>query len=133
MFQSLGKNCLEETNSYVIPESLNFFILLNSLFPRFLSSSMKDFFDNIERYINFGISSINENCFKIVFLIFQDKKLFSQSLNEIIKLLNTRFTKMAKFLNGLLVTMIDNNIIPENYMKLLFEKLINVYIKMGTK
>ena len=132
-FSPWVKYCLEETNSYVIPESLNFFILFNSLFPHFLSSSMKDFFDNIERYINFGISSINENCFKIVFLIFQDKKLFSQSLNEIIKLLNTRFTKMAKFLNGLLVTMIDNNIIPENYVKLLFEKLINVYIKMGTK
>ena len=132
-FSPWVKYCLEETNSYVIPESLNFFILFNSLFPHFLSSSMKDFFDNIERYVNFGISSINENCFKIVFLIFQDKKLFSQSLNEIIKLLNTRFTKMAKFLNGLLVTMIDNNIIPENYVKLLFEKLINVYIKMGTK
>ena len=132
-FSPWVKYCLEETNSYVIPESLNFFILFNSLFPHFLSSSMKDFFDNIERYINFGISSINENCFKIVFLIFQDKRLFSQSLNEIIKLLNTRFTKMAKFLNGLLVTMIDNNIIPENYVKLLFEKLINVYIIMGTK
>ena len=132
-FSPWVKYCLEETNSYVIPESLNFFILFNSLFPHFLSTSMKDFFDNIERYVNFGISSINENCFKIFFLIFQDKKLFSQSLNEIAKLLNTQYTKMAKFLNGLLVTMIDNNIMPENYIKILFEKLINVYIKIGTK
>ena len=132
-FSPWVKYCLEETNSYVIPESLNFFILFNSLFPHFLSTSMKDFFDNIERYVNFGISSINENCFKIFFLIFQDKKLFSQSLNEIVKLLNTQYTKMAKFLNGLLVTMIDNNIMPENYIKILFEKLINVYIKIGTK
>ena len=57
------KDCLEETNSYVIPESLNFFIIFNSLFPNFLPSSMKDFYDNIERYVNFGISSINEKKF----------------------------------------------------------------------
>ncbi len=127
------KDCLEQTNSYVIPESLNFFILFNSIFPHFLTSSMKDFFNNVERYVNFGISSINENCFKIFFLIFQDKKLFSQSLNEIIKLLNTPYIKMVKFLNGLLVTMIENNIIPENYVKLFFEKLIHIYIKLGPK
>ena len=132
-FSPWVKYCLEETNSYVIPESLNFFILFNSLFPHFLSTSMKDFFDNIERYVNFGISAINENCFKIFFLIIQDKKLFSQSLNEIIKLLNTSYIKMVKFLNGLLVTLIDNNIIPENYIKILFEKLIHIYIKMGFK
>ena len=127
------KDCLEETNSYVIPESLNFFIIFNSLFPTFLSSSMKDFYDNIERYVNFGISSINENCFKIIFLTFQDKKLYIQSLNEIFKLLNTSYIKMAKFLNSLLITMIENNIISENNIKILFEKLINIYIKMGKK
>jgi hypothetical protein len=74
---------LEETNSYVIPESLNFFILFNTLFPHFLSASIKDFFDNIERYINFGIQSINEKCFQILSMLFQDKKVFSQSLNII--------------------------------------------------
>ena len=132
-FSPWVKYCLEETNSYVIPESLNFFILFNSLFPNFLSSSMKDFFDNIERYVNFGISSINENCFKIIFLIFQDKKLYNQSLNEIFKLLNTSYIKMVKFLNSLFLAMIENNIIMENYVKILFEKLINIYVKMGTK
>ena len=132
-FSPWVKYCLEETNSYVIPESLNFFILFNSLFPNFLSNSMKDFFDNIERYINFGISSINENCFKIFFLFFQNKKLFSQSMNEIIKLLNSSYIKMVKFLNSLLISMIENNIISENYVKLLFEKLINIYVKTGKK
>jgi hypothetical protein len=127
------KECLEQTNSYVIPESLNFFILFNSIFPHFLTSSMKDFFNNVERYVNFGISSINENCFKIFFLIFQDKKLFSQCLNEIIKLLNSPYIKMVKFLNGLLVTMIENNIMPENYVKIFFEKLINIFVKMPPK
>ena len=132
-FSPWVKYCLEETNSYVIPESLNFFILFNSLFPNFLSSSMKDFFDNIERYVNFGISSINENCFKIIFLMFQDKKLYNQSLNEIFKLLNTSYIKMVKFLNSLLIAMIENNIISENYVKILFEKLIHIYVKMGMK
>ena len=132
-FSPWVKYCLEETNSYVIPESLNFFILFNSLFPNFLNSSMKDFFDNIERYINFGISSINENCFKIFFLFFQDKKLFGQSMNEIIKLLNSSYIKMIKFLNSLLISMIENNIIYENYVKILFEKMINIYVKMGKK
>ena len=82
-FSPWVKYCLEETNSYIIPESLNFFILFNTLFPHFLSSSIKDFFDNIERYINFGIQSINEKCFQILFILFQDKKIFSQSLNYI--------------------------------------------------
>ena len=82
-FSPWVKYCLEETNSYVIPESLNFFIIFNSLFPQYLSTSIKDFFDNIERYINFGIASINDKCFKILYMIFQDKKLFSQCLNYI--------------------------------------------------
>ena len=43
-FSPWVKYCLEETNSYVIPESLNFFILFNTLFPHFLSVSIKDFF-----------------------------------------------------------------------------------------
>ena len=99
-FSPWVKYCLEETNSYVIPESLNFFILFNTLFPHFLSASIKDFFDNIERYINFGIQSINEKCFHILFILFQDKKLFAQSLN---------------------------------YIRILFEKLINIYAKTNSK
>ena len=91
-FSPWVKYCLEETNSYVIPESLNFFIIFNSLFPQYLSTSIKDFFDNIERYINFGIASINDKCFKILYMIFQDKKLFSQCLNYIKNL----FEKLIK-------------------------------------
>ena len=132
-FNPWVKYCLEETNSYVIPESLNFFILFNTIFPNFLSSSMKDFFDNIERYVNFGITSINENCFKIIFMILQDKKLYNQSLNEIFKLLNSSYIKMVRFLNSLLISMMENNLISENNVKILFEKLINIYAKMGTK
>ena len=82
-FSPWVKYCLEETNGYVIPESLNFFILFNTLFPQFLSISIKDFFDNIERYINFGIQSINDKCFQILNILFQDKKIFAQSLNYI--------------------------------------------------
>ena len=33
------KYCLGETNNYVIPESLNFFIIFNNLFPDFLPVS----------------------------------------------------------------------------------------------
>ena len=99
-FSPWVKYCLEETNSYVIPESLNFFIHFNSLFPHFLSSSIKDFFDNIERYINFGIQSINEKCFQILFMLFQEKKIFGQSLN---------------------------------YIRILFEKIINIYSKTNAK
>ena len=99
-FSPWVKYCLEETNSYVIPESLNFFIHFNTLFPHFLSSSIKDFFDNIERYINFGIQSINEKCFQILFMLFQEKKIFAQSLN---------------------------------YIRILFEKIINIYSKTNSK
>ena len=99
-FSPWVKYCLEETNGYVIPESLNFFILFNTLFPHFLSSSIKDFFDNIERYINFGIQSINEKCFQILNILFQDKKIFAQSLN---------------------------------YIRILFERIINIYAKTNYK
>ncbi len=99
-FSPWVKYCLEETNGYVIPESLNFFIIFNTLFPHFLSSSIKDFFDNIERYINFGIQSINDKCFQILNILFQDKKIFAQSLN---------------------------------YIRILFEKIINLYAKTNYK
>ena len=99
-FSPWVKYCLEETNSYVIPESLNFFILFNTLFPHFLSVSIKDFFDNIERYINFGLQTINEKCYQILYTLFQDKKVFAQSLN---------------------------------YIRILFEKIINIYSKTNSK
>ena len=43
-FSPWVKYCLEETNSYVIPESLNFFILFNTLFPHFFISFYQGFF-----------------------------------------------------------------------------------------
>ena len=117
-FSPWVKYCLEETNSYVIPESLNFFILFNTLFPHFLTASIKDFFDNIERYINFGIQSINEKCFQILSMLFQDKKVFSQSLNiirnffekliNIYSKTNAKLGKKRKIYSDLLIYFYNN-------------------------
>ena len=73
-FNPWVKYWLEETNGYELQESLNFFFLFNTFFSHFLSISIKDFF--VERYINFGIQSINKKCFQILFMLFQDKKNF---------------------------------------------------------
>ena len=117
-FSPWVKYCLEETNGYVIPESLNFFILFNTLFPQFLSISIKDFFDNIERYINFGIQSINEKCFQILFMLFQDKKIFGQSINyikilfeKLIKIYaktNIKLGKKRKIYSDLMIYIFNN-------------------------
>ena len=66
-FNPWVKYWLEETNGYVLQESLKFFFLFNTFFSHFLSISIKDFF--VERYINFGI-------FLISFLILQKDKLW---------------------------------------------------------
>lgn len=122
------KYCLEETNSYVIPECLNFFIIFNTLFPNFLNVSIKDFFDNVERFISFGISSINESCIKIFIMFFNDKKLYNLAFNEILKLLvKASSSKTNKFLQEIICILLKKNIFQENYIKILFEKILHIY------
>jgi len=123
------KYCLEETNSYVIPECLNFFIIFNTLFPHFLNVSIKDFFDNVERFISFGISSINESCIKIFIMFFNDKKLYNLAFNELLKLLvKATSSKTNKFLQEIIFILLKKNIFQENYIKILFEKILHIYI-----
>ena len=126
------KYCLGETNSYVIPESLNFFFIFNSLFPGFLSVSMKDFFDNVERFISFGVYGINELSIKIFLMMFEDKKLCNQAFNELMKLLiNSSSVNVYKFIQELILILLNKNLLPENYIKILFEKIIFIYIKIN--
>ena len=99
------------------------FILFNTLFPHFLSVYIKDFFDNIERYINFGIQSLNEKCFQILAMLFQDKKVFSQSLNiiriffekiiNIYSKTNAKLGKKRKIYSDLMIYIF--NIIEDDY------------------
>ena len=126
------KYCLGETNSYVIPESLNFFFIFNSLFPGFLSISMKDFFDNVERFISFGVYGINELSVKIFLMMFEDKKLCNQAFNELMKLLiNSSSLNVYKFIQELILILLNKNLLQENYIKILFEKIILIYIKIN--
>ena len=135
-FSPWVKYCLEETNSYVISDCLNFFIIFNSLFPSFLTNSMKDFFDNVERFISFGIFSINESCIKIFFMLFNDKKLYNQTFNELLKLLiksSSASIKIIKFIQELISFLFEKNILQENYVKILFEKIIYIYSNINIK
>ena len=126
------KYCLGETNSYVIPESLNFFFIFNSLFPGFLSVSMKDFFDNVERFISFGVYGINKLSIKIFLMMFEDKKLYIQAFNELMKLLiNSSSINVYKFIQELILILFNKNLLQENYIKILFEKIIFIYIKIN--
>ena len=130
------KFCLEERNSYVIPECLNFFIIFNTLFPNFISNSMKDFFDNVERFISFGILSINESCIKIFLMFFNDKKLYNQTFNEILKLViksSSASAKAIKFIQELISILFEKNIVKENFIKILFEKIIQIYSNINIK
>ena len=130
------KYFLEETNSYVIPECLNFFIIFNSLFPSFLIVCIKDFFDNVERYISFGIFSINESCIKIFLMLLNEKKLYNQAFNEILKLLvksSTSSVKIIKFIHEIIVALLEKNVFQENYIKILFEKIIYIYSSINIK
>ena len=126
------KYFLGETNSYVIPECLNFFIIFNNFFPGYLSISMKDFFDNVERFISFGIYGINELCVKIFLMMFEDKKLYSQAFNEFMKLLiKTSSIKVYKFIQELIQVLLSKNLLQENYIKILFEKVIHIYVNIN--
>ena len=126
------KYFLGETNSYVIPECLNFFIIFNSFFPGFLYVSMKDFFDNVERFISFGIYGINELCVKIFLMMLEDKKLYNQAFNEFMKLLiKTSSIKVYKFIQELILVILSKNLLQENYIKILFEKVIHIYININ--
>ena len=135
-FSPWVKYCLCETNSYVISEGLNFFIIFNSLFPNFLNDSIKDFFDNVERFISFGIIAINESCIKIFLMLFNDKKLYNQTFNEFLKLLNksaTSSVKIIKFIQELVLVLFKKNIFQENYIKILFERIIVIYSNINIK
>ena len=126
------KYFLGETNSYVIPECLNFFIVFNNFFPGFLSVSMKDFFDNVERFISFGVYGINELCIKIFLMLFEDKKLYNQAFNDFMKLLiKTSSIRVYKFIQELIIVLLSKNLLQENYIKLLFEKIIQLYSKIN--
>ena len=61
---------------------------------------MKDYFDNVERFISFWILSINESCIKIFLMFFNDKKLYNQAFNEILKLIksSSASVKIIKFI-----------------------------------
>ena len=126
------KYCLGETNSYVIPECLNFFILFNNLFQGYLSTSFKDFFDNVERFISFGVYGINELCTKIFLMIFEDKKLNSQAFNEFMKLIiKSSSINAYKFIQELILLLLNKNLLQENNIKTLFEKIIQLYININ--
>ena len=126
------KYCLGETNNYVIPESLNFFIIFNNLFPDFLPASMKDFLDNVERFISFGVYGINESCIKIFLMMFEDKKLYNQAFNEFMKLLiKSSSVKVYKFMQELILILLNKNLLEENYIKILFQKIILIYANIN--
>jgi hypothetical protein len=94
-----------------------------------LNVSIKDFFDNVERFISFGISSINESCIKIFIMFFNDKKLYNLAFNELIKLLvKASSSKTNKFLQEIIFILLKKNIFQENYIKILFEKILHIYI-----
>ena len=125
------KYCLGETNSYVIPECLNFFIIFNTFFPGYLSQSLKDFFDNAERFISFGVYGINELCNKIFLMIFEDKKLNNQAFSEFMKLLiKSSSINVYKFIQDIILLLLNKNLIQENNIKTLFEKVIQIYINI---
>jgi hypothetical protein len=95
---------------------------------------MKDYFDNVERFISFGMVSINESCTKIFFMLFNDKKLYNHSFNELIKLLaKSSSLKVIKFIQEIILILFHNNMLQENYIKILFEKIIQIYSNINNK
>ncbi len=44
------KYIIEESNGYVLPECLNFFLIFNSIFPEYKENSFKDFIDFIKEF-----------------------------------------------------------------------------------
>ena len=104
------KYCLGETNSYVIPECLNLFLVFNNLFPGYLTLGFKDFLDNVERFISFGVYGINELCNKIFIMIFEDKKLNNQAFHEFMKLLiKSSSVNVYKFIQELILVLLNKN------------------------
>ena len=127
VFSPWVKFCIEETNAYVIPEALNYFITFNTVFPEQNSNSIKDFFDNIERLTSFGISTINELCKRIIFLFGKDKKLFTSTLSELLKCLNNGSIRLLKFIGDVYLEMINKNLLGDNHIKIIFEKSLHIY------
>ena len=127
VFSPWVKFCIEETNAYVIPEALNYFITFNTVFPEQNSNSIKDFFDNIERLTSFGISTINELCKRVIFLFGKDKKLFISTLSELLKCLNNGSIRLLKFIGDVYLEMINKNLLGDNHIKIIFEKSLHIY------
>ena len=126
------KYCLGETNSYVIPECLNLFLVFNNLFPGYLTLGFKDFLDNVERFISFGVYGINELCNKIFIMIFEDKKLNNQAFHEFMKLLiKSSSINVYKFIQELILVLLNKNLLQENNIKTLFEKIIQLYTNIN--
>ena len=127
------KYIIEESNGYVLPECLNFFLIFNSIFPEYKENSFKDFIDNLERILNLGINNLNDLIIKIIFLFVDEKKYFNLMINELIKLINSNNLKVLKFLNEIFIELITNGYLNEYYIKIIFEKIIVMYFSINLK
>jgi hypothetical protein len=88
--------------------------------------------NNVERFISFGVYGINESCIKIFLMMFEDKKLYNQAFNEFMKLLiKSSSVKVYKFMQELILILLNKNLLEENYIKILFQKIILIYAKIN--
>ena len=132
-FQPWIQYCISENNPYVLSEAMNFFIVFNTVFPQAQNNSLKDFLSNIDRIVSLGIPSINDLTIKCIYLFLKDKKMFNQCISDLIRLLNGSSMKLLKFISEFFLDCINNDILSENYIKMLFEKSIHIYFSMGLK
>jgi hypothetical protein len=62
-------------------------------------------------------------------MFFSDKKLYNLAFNELLKLLDkASSSKTNKFLQEIIFILLKKNIFQENYIKILFEKILHIYI-----
>ena len=120
------KYCIEETNTYVLSEALNFFITFNTMFPEQNENCIKDFIDNFERIVSYGVASINECCRRIVFMFIKERKSFSNMLNMLMRCLNNNSIKLLKFVIDVYAELIDERMVNDVYLKGVFEKFIRL-------
>ena len=120
------KYCIEETNAYVLAEALNFFITFNTVFPEQNEHCIKDFLDNFERIVSYGVASINECCRRIVFMFIKERKSFGSVLNMLMRCLNNNSIKLLKFVIDVYGEMIDERMVNDVYLKGVFEKFIRL-------
>ena len=120
------KYCIEETNAYVLAEALNFFITFNTVFPEQNENCIKDFIDNFERIVSYGVASINECCRRVVFMFIKERKSFSNVLNMLMRCLNNNSIKLLKFVIDVYAELIDERMVNDVYLKGVFEKFIRL-------